>query len=149
MYIISFLFVFLMHSNGFSGTQRTQMCMDFGKNENCIPEHSEGFIRTSLSRSYNLEYGKTARYEVVLYGGKEIIIQCCSEDHSYPIRFKLIKTESGKVIYDNKYNDYIDNLNLMLDYTELLAIEINAEPKRKLKDGRGCIGIAIYMREVL
>jgi len=152
MYAISFLYLFLMYSTGINNDQPVQACMDFLKNVNCKPEHSEGFKKTGLSRTYNLEIGKSVRYEVVLFGGEEFIIQCCTEDDFYPVRFKLIRPESGKVIYDNKYNDYIDNLNLQLDYTELLAVEISVEPKkfkiRKSKDGRACIGMAIYMREI-
>lgn len=151
--MISFLLLFFMHSSGFFQNQTTEACMEFLEKANCKPEYSEGFQRTCLSRSCNLEIGKSARYEVVLYGGKEIIIQCCTEEGFYPVRFKIIKSNSGKVIYDNKYNDYIDNLNLQLDYTELLAIEVSVEPKahkiRRSEDGKTCIGMAIYMKENL
>ncbi len=151
MKIIFLLLVFILNSGGFSNETYCQDCSDFYKTENCRAENAEGFKLCSLSRKYFLKVGTTVTYEVVFYGGNEIIIQCCTEDDFYPVRFKIKSSENGKIIYDNKYNNYIDNLNLLLDHTELMAVEISIEPKskkvKKLKDGRVCIGMAIYMQE--
>ena len=87
---------------------------------------------------------------MVFYGGTEIIIQCCTEDDYYPVHFKIRSVDRGNVIYDNKYNHYLDNLNLQLDYTELMAIELSVEPqKRKAQKfhKKVSIGLAIYIED--
>jgi len=152
MYIISIIIAFFNLVAQVDSTENLR-CLDFLDSINCDYEHASQFKRTCLSRRYNLDVKKTVRYELVFYGGKEIIIQCCTENEFYPIRFKLIKSESGKVIYDNKYNDYLDNINILLDHTELLAVEISLEAKerkiKKAKDGKACIGLAVYTEDDL
>lgn len=116
----------------------------------CKIEDIKGYSLTSMSRNYNLEIGKKVTYEIVLFGGNEIIIKCFTENEDYPVHFKLRSVESNKVIYDNKYSNYLNKLNLQLDHSELMAVEINIELKerklKKLKDQRTCIGMAIYMQ---
>ncbi len=151
-YILGLLFPLIMDTSATTIIKNDVECLNFLETSNCSYEFAEGrYKRSGLSRRYDLEIGKTVRYELVFYGGIEIVIQCCTEDDFYPIHFKLIKSESGKVIYDNKYNSYIDNLNLLLDHTELLAIEITVDPKeskiKKSKNGKACIGMAIYMED--
>lgn len=151
MQFIKLLIVIITSLTGFLNSLYGQECPDFYKSENCKTKYSNGFRLSSLSGRHYLKVGTTVTYEVILYGENEIIIQCCTEDDFYPVRFKLKSSENGNIIYDNKYNNYIDNLNLLLDHTELIAIEISVEPKKRkisrLKDGKVCIGMAIYLTE--
>ena len=149
MKITSLIIIIIISSFGFANDLHGQECLKFHKSDNCRPENADGFRLSSLSHGHYLEVGRTVTFEVVLYGENEIIIQCCTEDDFYPVRFKLKSSVNGNIIYDNKYNNYIDNLNLLLDHTESIAIEISIEPKQKklskLKDGKVCVGMAIYM----
>ena len=125
-----------------------QKCHEFHKSNNCATLEQEGFKLSSLSRSHYLEVGKTITYEVVLYGGKDIIIRCCTEEKYYPVRFKLKSAINGDVIYDNKYDDYINSIELTLDRTELISIEITLDTKESVLQGtKTCIGMAIYMEK--
>lgn len=142
MKIFGFLFIILINTAGL-----TNIC----NGQECKTGNIKGYNLTSMSRNYNLEIGETLTYEVVLFGGDEIIIKCFTENDNYPIRFKLKSVENNKVIYDNKYNNYLNELNLQLDHSELMAIEMNIElNERKLKRLKGqkaCIGMAIYMQK--
>ncbi len=128
-----------------------QKCNEFHKSKNCKVEDIDDFKLSSLSRSHYLQVGKTVTYEVVLYGKKEIIIQCCTEDRYYPLRFRLISSVNGDIIYDNKYDKYINSISLALDRTELVSIEISFvstdEIKNILQGTKACIGLAIYMEK--
>lgn len=150
MKIIPFIIVIIC-SLGFLNESYCQECYDFYKTENCKTENAEKYKLSSMSRKHLLKLGSKVTYEVVFYGGEEIKIQCCTEDNFYPLRFKIRSSENGKIIYDNKYNNYLDNLNLLLDHTELMAIEISVEPKskilRKYKNRNICVGMAIYMED--
>lgn len=134
----------------FKNTQG-QNCHEFHKSTHCAIENADDVKLSSLSRSHYLEVGKTVTYEVVLYGQKEVIIQCCTEEKYYPLRFKLKSSINGELIYDNKIDDYRNSINLELDRTELISIEITIadsdERKNKLQGTKACIGMAIYMEK--
>lgn len=122
-----------------------QECTNFHKTGDCQTQYKDRYRLSSLSKSYYLQVGKTVKYEVVLYGEYEIIIQCCTDADKYDIRFKITSSENGNEIYDNKFNNYLNNLNLLLDHTELMSIEVSVEPKKKrYAEGKVCIGMAIY-----
>lgn len=144
--IISLIFIFVGLSNSFG-----QRCYEFHKSKSCTVENVEGLKLSSLSRSHYLEVGKTVTYEVVLYGQKEVIIQCCTEEKYYPLRFKLKSSVNGDLIYDNKNDNYINTISLSLDRTELISIEISIVSTNEnisvLKGTKACVGMAIYMEK--
>ena len=123
---------------------KSQTCSDFHRNGDCQTQYTNRYMLSSLSKSFYLDVTKTLTYEVVLYGEYEIIVQCCTNE-DYFIRFQIISSDNGNTIYDNKYNNYLNNLNLLLDHTELMSIKINVEPKKKRTNkSKVCIGMAIY-----
>lgn len=145
--IFSLIFFFI----GFSQFSYGQQCREFHKSKDCRMADIEGLKLSSLSRSHYLEVGKTVTYEVVLYGQKEIIIQCCTEEKYYPIHFKLKSSVNGDLIYDNKYDNYINTISLALDRTELISIEITLVSDEKnvsvMKGTKACVGMAIYVEK--
>lgn len=146
--IMIILYAFFLIGN-YTIQSNPEYC-DFYNHVNCKPEEIEGYIMSSLSKAHKISIEDTIIYEVVFYGGNEIIIQCCTEDDFYPVHFKLRSSERGNVIYDNQYNNYLDHINLQLDYTELLSVEISVEPqKRKARktDKKINIGLAIYIED--
>ena len=136
---------------GFTYSSYGQKCYEFHKSKDCKVEDIDDFKLSSLSRSHYLEAGKTVTYEVVLYGNKEIIISCCTEENYYPLRFKLKSSLNGDLIYDNKYDNYTNSISLALDRTELISIEITIvstdENISVLQGTKACIGMAIYMEK--
>jgi hypothetical protein len=122
----------------------------FYKHMNCKPENIEGYQLSSSSKAHKIHIGDTLTYELVFYGGNEIIVQCCTENDFYPVHFKIRSVDRGNVIYDNKYNDYLDHINLQLDFTELMSVEITLEPeKRKSRKSvkKVSVGMAIYIED--
>lgn len=122
----------------------------FYKHMNCKPENIEGYQLSSLSKAHKIHVDDTLTYELVFYGGNEIIVQCCTENDFYPVHFKIRSVDRGNVIYDNKYNDYLDHINLQLDFTELMSVEITVEPqKRKARKSneKVRVGLAIYIED--
>jgi len=148
MKIYRLLVITVISFIGFTLPSYGQKCHEFHKSKNCLVDDIDGFKMSSLSRSYYLSVGKTITYEVVLYGQKEIIIQCCTEDEYYPLRFKLKSSINGDLIYDNKYDNYINSISLALDRTELISIEISIvstdENISVLQGTKACVGMAIY-----
>lgn len=148
MIIQNIILTFAFIGYGFFNPTLAQEYCSFYNSINCKPENIEGYQISSLSKGHKIGVGESITYEVVLYGGNEIIIQCCTEDDFYPVHFKIRSIDRGNVIYDNKYNHYLSNLNLQLDYTELMAIEISVEPRKKRaqkSDEKVKVGLAIYI----
>lgn len=145
--IISLIVIFL----GLSTSAEGQRCNEFHKTKDCQLENIDGYKLSSLSRSNSLMVGKSIKYELVLYGGKEMIIKCCSCEDCYPVRFKLKSSVNGDLIYDNKYDKYINSISLSLDRTELISIEVSIvsteENKNILEGTKACVGLAIYIEE--
>lgn len=122
----------------------------FYKNKNCTPENIEGYQLSSLSKAHKINVTDTITYELVFYGGNEIIVHCCTEDDFYPVHFKIRSIDRGNVIYDNKYNNYLDHIHLQLDFTELMSVEITLEPqKRKSRKAlkKVKVGLAIFIED--
>lgn len=129
----------------FAAFTQAQECTNYHREGDCQNPNSERYRLSSLSKSYYLEVGRKITYEVVLYGEYEIIVQCCTDMDKYDIRFKITSSDNGREIYDNKFNNYLNNLNLLLDHTELMSIEVSVEPKKKKYEHEHvCIGMAIY-----
>lgn len=151
MKINKLLFSVLIVMLAFASRTYSQNCRDFHKSKQCNVDNIEGFKLSSLSRSNYLLVGKTVTYEVVLYGNKEIIISCCTEEKYYPLRFKLKSSITGEVIYDNKYDKYLNTISLSLDRTELISIELTivSTPQNVsvLEGTKACVGLAIYMEK--
>ena len=93
MKVPSLIILIIISSLGMINNSHGQVCSSFLKSENCKPEYSDGYRLSSLSQRHYLEVGKTVTFEVVLFGGNEIIIKCCTEDDFYPVRFKLKSSE--------------------------------------------------------
>lgn len=152
MKIDYFVISLLLLLGGLSHSSYGQKCHEYYKSRDCNAEDYNEYKISSLSRGHYLEVGKTVTYEVVLYGQKEIIIACCTEEKYYPLRFKLKSSISGEVIFDNKFNNYINTISLSLDRTELISIEISFvstnENRSVLKGTKACIGLAIYMEKI-
>lgn len=150
MRINKLLFSILIALLAFANTTAGQNCRDYHKTARCYVDDI-GYKLSSLSRSNYLLVGETVTYEVVLYGNKEIIISCCTEEKYYPLRFKLRSSVTGEVIYDNKYDKYINRISLSLDRTELISIELTIvstpENVSVLKGTKACVGLAIYMEK--
>lgn len=151
MRINKLLFSIIIAILAFVNTTAGQNCRDYHKTARCHVDNIEGYKLSSLSRSNYLLVGETVTYEVVLYGNKEIIISCCTEQKYYPLRFKLRSSVTGEVIYDNKYDKYINSISLSLDRTELISIELTIvstpENVSVLEGTKACVGLAIYMEK--
>jgi len=148
MKIIHLTTILIITMIGITPPATGQKCHDFHKSNICALQGKDGFKLSTLSRSHYLGVGKTITYEVVLYGQKDIIIQCCTEEKYYPVRFKLKSALNGDVIYDNIYDNYINSIQLALDRTELILIEITIDPKDTALQGtKACLGMAIYMEK--
>jgi hypothetical protein len=96
-------------------------------------------------RSSYTEAGQTNVYKVVLYGNKDFLISIYSKtDYFKKIHFRLIDSETRKILYDNKNYKYIETLTFTVEKSQALDLEVTVLPfEKKYDKSKVCIGIEI------
>ena len=141
--ILSFAFSF----SGFS-----QQCTDYHRTSDCKTDIVPSFIYYSQSRSDVFKVGKTVKYNVVFYGQKEYMVSFCTWDKFYPIHFKLVDETSGRTLYDNERDEYVESVGFAVENTKMLVIEVeilaeNATEK-EIKKEYPCVGMLIQSKDI-
>jgi hypothetical protein len=129
-----------------------QPCKDFHKSNDCyvyVPLDRD-FQIYNQAKSALTEVGKTNIYKVILYGKKDYIVGICAESSFYrKIHFRIIDSQSKKVLYDNKDYDYIESFNFTIERTQPLDLEVTVLPQEsKPANTKVCIGIQILWSPV-
>jgi len=136
----------------FSGTIYSQPCKGFHESKDCfvfIPEGRD-FKQYSQAKSTQTSVGQKTTYKVVLFGGKDYILGVCAESGYRPIHFRIIDSQTKKIMYDNKDFDYIDSFNFMVQRTQPLDIEVQILENKKIqmKKDKMCVGIEILWSNI-
>jgi hypothetical protein len=124
-----------------------QPCKGFHESKDCFVYIPEGrdFKQYSQAKSALTTVGQKNTYKVVLFGGKDYILGVCAESGYRPVHFRIIDSQSKKVMYDNKDFDYIDSFNFTVQRTQPLDIEVQVLENKKnpAKKDKMCVGIEI------
>jgi hypothetical protein len=130
---------------------KSQSCTGFYRSKDCVSYVRKGFNLSGQSRSATLEIGATSQFDIVLNGGRDYIISCCTEEDFYPINFKILTLEGNEVVYDNMQDEYMSSIGFTLDNTQTVRVIITllADEKDPLDfdENRACVGIAIQFRK--
>jgi len=131
----------------------SQPCKGFHESKDCFVYIPEGrdFKQYSQAKSALTSVGQKTTYKVVLFGGKDYILGVCAESGYRPIHFRIIDSQTKKVMYDNKDYDYIDSFNFTVEKTQPLDIEVQILENKKitLKKDKMCVGIEILWSTIL
>lgn len=145
--IQAFILIFI-----FSGNINGQPCKGFHESKDCFVYIPEGrdFKQYSQAKSAQASIGQKTTYKVVLFGGKDYILGVCAESGYRPIHFRIIDSQTKKIMYDNKDYDYIDSFNFMVQRTQPLDIEVQILENKKIqmKKDKMCVGIEILWSTV-
>ena len=106
-------------------TVQGQYCENFHKLGDCKIDVKRPYQIFGQSRSDMIGVGYTLKYNIIFYGNKEYILSFCTTKKYYPIHFKLLDPISGKVIYDNKDDDYLESLGFRIEKTKQFIIEMS------------------------
>jgi hypothetical protein len=130
-----------------------QPCKDFHKSKDCyvyVPLDRD-FKEYNQARSESVEIGKTNIYKVVLYGKKDFIVGICAESTYYrQVHFRIIDSQTQKVLYDNKDYDYIESFGFTIEKTQPLDLEVTVLSNDKAaQNNKICVGIQILWSKVV
>ena len=127
--------------------------------QDCQNYHLEGDCRFDLRRDYNV-YSQshsvsmspldTIEFNTVFYGQNDYILSFCTHRKMYPVHFILKDGQTGKVLYDNEQDDYIESLGLGFDVTKSLNILVTVLAREssedEIRENVGCLGLLIQYK---
>jgi len=91
-------------------------------------------------------------YNVIFYGERDYKIFFCTSEKFNPVHFRLTDPSSETVVYDNADDDYSGTLELSIESTTKLMIEVSVlahDADQEFKDNyMGCLGFLMYYDKV-
>ena len=135
----------------FSGnTVFSQNCNKFHLYGSCMQYPGASYKMDGQSRSNVIGVGDKLVYNVIFYGDRTYKLIFCADEIFNPVHFALIDSETRDLIYDNKKDDYSETIELSIENTRRIMIEIsvlalNTDAKTK-NDFFGCTGFLLHWK---
>jgi len=103
-----------------------QYCLDYyiSPDNDCYYDIDRSYSIYNQSLSALLVKDSTKIIDIVFYGKREYKISFCTEKNFYPIRIKLINTDTGKELYNNFDNLASNGLEIELENTMIIRFEV-------------------------
>ncbi|MFW5644366.1 MAG: hypothetical protein ACOCZL_00500 [Bacteroidota bacterium] len=129
-----------------------QDCKKFHLYGPCQQYAGPKFEYDGQSRSNVIGYGDKLIYSMIFYGEREYKLFFCTSEEFYPVHFKLIDPVSRELLYDNKEDNYSNDLSVNIEKTQRIMIELSvlaheASPEVK-RNFLGCSGLLMQWRPV-
>jgi hypothetical protein len=110
------------------------------------------FKMDAQSRSNTIGVGDKMVYNVVFYGERNYMLIFCASELFNPVHFVLTDSETRELIYDNQNNEYTETIELAIEKTRRIMIEIsvlahNADVE-VAEDYFGCMGFLSYWKPI-
>ncbi len=127
--------------------EKSYDCSGFHK-DNCPPSELEAFKKNGQSKSAVFRMGQTSEVTIVAHSGHDYRLAVCSDAvFEKEIRFK-IKSTHGKLLYDNKKDDFAQVFEFSCTNSQSMSIELTAPGGENVAEGMetgalGCIGLLI------
>ena len=126
-------------------------CKKFHLYGECRQYPGTKFKYDGQSRSNIIGVGDQLIYSLVLYGEKQYKIYFCTSEYFKPIHIVLMNGETGEFMYDNKVDDYIDNLTLNIEKTQRVKVSVEIMAKDMSEEEKleyfGCIGMLVQVKK--
>lgn len=150
--IAIYLFITLLFLSSGLQAQRDD-CRKYHLTGECRQYPGAKYKYDGQSRSNIIGVGDQLIYSLVLYSEKQYKIFFCTAEAFKPIHVQLMNGETGELMYDNKVDDYIDNLTLNIDKTQRIkvAVEILADDmsEEEKLEYFGCLGMNLQVRKAM
>lgn len=132
---------------------QTINCKEFHRRNLCYKEAYEpGFNYYGQSASAVIEKGMTTKYNAIFYGGKDYVVNMCTNMFFRPVHFTIYDADTQELIYDNEEDNFINKVMFAMEYTRSITLEItvlddkNNDPKSEGGE-RDCLGVLILWRK--
>ncbi len=144
--------IFIMFLGFQNVTAQKDNCRKFHLYGPCTQYAGPNFEYDGQSRSNVIGFGDKLIYNMIFYGERKYKIFFCTSDEFYPVHFKLIDPVSRELLYDNKDDDYPNDVTLNIEKTQRIMIEFSvlatdASPEVKM-NYLGCSGVLMNWKEL-
>jgi len=122
----------------------SQNCKKFHLYGTCMQYSGPSYKMDMQSRSNIIGIGDKLTYNVVFYGERDYKLYFCASELFNPVHYILTDGGTGELIYDSQKDDYAEMIELSIDNTRKIMIEISvlahkADPQ--VTDNYfGCVG---------
>jgi hypothetical protein len=128
-----------------------QSCNKFHLYGTCMQYPGSSYKIDAQSRSNTIGVGDKLVYNVVFYGERDYKLIFCATELFNPVHYILLDPESKELIYDSKKDDYPETVELKIENTRRIMIEIsvlalNTDPT-VTQDYFGCVGFLMHYKE--
>jgi len=149
---IAYISVILMVSVLTSQQVLSQNCNKFHLYGTCMQYPGASYKMDGQSRSNIIGIGDKLLYNVVFYGERDYKLVLCATELFNPVHYVLYNGETRELIYDSKNKDYSETVELSIDKTSRIMVEIsvlglNAD-KKTTEDFFGCVGLLMYYKPI-
>ena len=133
----------------FSNSFFAQDCVKSKAYKQCAyPDDSSFENKFNWSKSFRK--GQTKQYVLTFMKGRQYYISVCSKDYKKDIHIKLREdNENQDVLYDNAINELSKTLDLKIDETKKLSVEVSVPPGNisESKKKYFCVGLRMFYRK--
>lgn len=148
-YFLAIIFLLLMGTVG--QDLYSQDCRKFHLYGSCMQYPGPGYKIDGQSRSNMIGFGDKLIYNVIFYGDRSYKMFFCASDQFNPVHFRITDANSHALVYDNSDEEYSEMLELDIEYTTKLMIEVTVlahEADDEFKDNfMGCLGFLMYYKK--
>jgi hypothetical protein len=147
-------FIFFIILLGFTTAETySQNCHKFHLYGACMQYPGPNYKIDGQSRSSVIGVGDKLLYNVIFYGDRNYKLFFCATDQLLPLHFIISDSETGEMIYDSKKDNNIETLELNIENTRRMMLEIsvlgNHSENINAEDLLGCMGMLIYYRPIV
>lgn len=129
-----------------------QNCNKFHLYGSCMQYPGAYYKLDGQSRSNVIGVGDKLVYNVVFYGDRTYKLIFCASDLFTPVHYILYDAETRDLIYDNKKDDYTETIEMSIEETRRIMIEISVLASKADQSTReeffGCLGFLLHWKPV-
>jgi hypothetical protein len=129
----------------------TQSCNKFHLYGTCMLYPGSAYKYDAQSRSNVIGVGDKLVYNVIFYGERDYKLIFCATELFNPVHYVLTDSETKEIIFDNEKSDYVETVDLKIEFTKRIMIEVSVlaldTDKSVVDDYFGCVGLLLQYKQ--
>ena len=132
---------------------QAQDCKKFHLYSTCMQFPGNFFKMDGQSRSNVMGVNDKLIYNVIFYGERQYKMYFCATAQFNPVSYTLIDSDTKELIYDSSKDKYPESLDISIEKTRKILIEISVlatnvekEQKEQIDSFLGCVGFILYWK---
>jgi len=130
----------------------SQNCNKFHLYGTCMQYPGTLYKMDGQSRSNVIALGDKLIYNVIFYGERNYKLIFCTAKQFIPVHFVLYDSETREMIYDNKNDEYSETIELSIENTRRVKIEISillqSSKDKYVEEFFGCVGFLLHWKPI-